>query len=161
MVGKRISKSFLSIFNGLYPDLSPADGEKALKYFLFTLKKFPDKFNILQLKLFLYVFSFTIRKLFIKDKNIKSFFNYLQKSNFVIFRKLGVYTFVLFGHCVSRSLDGKGVVYSKLNYPSHPNATVEKKSHKLPDKVQVAEFVTKGAEWLGGIDILFNKRFNI
>ncbi len=138
MVGKRLSKSFLSIFNGLYPDLSPSDGEKALKYFLFTLKKFPDKFNILQLKLFLYVFSFTIRKLFIKDKNIKSFFNYLQKSNFVIFRKLGVYTFVLFGHCVSRSLDGEGVVYSKLNYPSHPNATVEKKSHKLPDKVQVA-----------------------
>ena len=46
--------------------------------------------------------------------------------------------FVLFGHCVSRSLDGEGVVYSKLNYPSHPNASVEKTSHKLPDKVQVA-----------------------
>ena len=26
----------------------------------------------------------------------------------------------------------------------------------MTDKVQVAEFVTKGAEWLGGIDILFN-----
>ena len=56
----------------------------------------------------------------------------------MIFSKLGVYTFVLFGHCVSRSLDGEGVVYRKLNYPSHSNATVEKKSHKLPDKVQIA-----------------------
>ena len=65
---KRISKSFKSIFKNFYPNLDETDANKALDYFLFTLQKFPDKSNILQLKLFLFVFSFSLRKIFIKDK---------------------------------------------------------------------------------------------
>ena len=42
------------------------------------------------------------------------------------------------GHCISRSLDGEGVIYNKLNYPKHSNATVDKKLHSLPEKIQVA-----------------------
>ena len=135
---KRVSKSFRSIFKNFYPNLNENDADKALDYFLFTLEKFPDKSNILQLKLFLFIFSFSFRKLIIKDKNIKSFFSLLQRSNILILRKLGVYMFVLMGHCISRSLDGEGVIYNKLNYPKHNNATVDKKLHSLPEKVEVA-----------------------
>ena len=135
---KRVSKSFKSIFKNFYPNLDENECNKALDYFLFTLEKFPDKSNILQLKLFLYIFSFRIRELFIKNKNIKNFFSYLQGSNVLILRKLGVYMFVLMGHCISRSLDGEGVIYNKLNYPKHNNATVDKKLHSLPEKIQVA-----------------------
>ena len=135
---KRVSKSFKSIFKNFYPNLDENECNKALDYFLFTLEKFPDKSNILQLKLFLYIFSFRIRELFIKNKNIKNFFSYLQGSNVLILRKLGIYIFVLMGHCISRSLDGEGVIYNKLNYPKHNNATVDKKLHSLPEKIQVA-----------------------
>ena len=114
---KRVCKSFKSIFKNFYPKLNENECKKALDYFLFTLEKFPDKNNIFQLKLFMFIFSFSLRKLFIKDKNIKDFFSYLQKSNILILRKLGVYMFVLMGHCISRSLDGEGVIYNKLNYP--------------------------------------------
>ncbi len=135
---KRVSKSFKSIFKNFYPNLDENECNKALDYFLFTLEKFPDKSNILQLKLFLYIFSFRLRELFIKNKNIKNFFSYLQGSNVLILRKLGIYIFVLMGHCISRSLDGEGVIYNKLNYPKHNNATVDKKLHSLPEKIQVA-----------------------
>ena len=135
---KRVSKSFKSIFKNFYPNLDENESNKALEYFLFTLEKFPDKSNILQLKFFLFVFSFRLRKLFIKDKNIKNFFSYLQRSNILILRKLGVYMFVLMGHCISRSLDGEGIIYNKLNYPKHNNGTVNKISHSLPKKVQIA-----------------------
>ena len=67
---KRVSKSFKSIFKNFYPNLDENECNKALDYFLFTLEKFPDKSNILQLKLFLYVFSFRFRELLIKNKNI-------------------------------------------------------------------------------------------
>ena len=137
-MNKRVSKSFKSIFKNFYPNLDEDDCKKALDYFLFTLKKFPDKNNIYQLKLFMYVFSFGLRKLFIKDQKVKDFFSYLQRSNVLILRKLGVYMFVLMGHCISRSIDGEGVVYNKLNYPKHKNGSVDKISHSLPKKVQVA-----------------------
>ena len=120
---KRVSKSFKSIFKNFYPNLDENECNKALDYFLFTLKKFPDKSNILQLKLFLYIFSFRLRALFIKNNNIKNFFSYLQKSNVLILRKLGVYMFVLMGHCISRSLDGEGIIYNKLSYPKYNNGT--------------------------------------
>ena len=137
-MNKRVSKSFKSIFTNFYPNLDENECNKALDYFLFALEKFPDKSNILQLKLFLYVFSFRFRELLIKNKNVKNFFSYLQGSNILILRKLGIYIFVLMGHCISRSLDGEGVIYNKIRYPKHVNGTVDKKSHSLPEKVQVA-----------------------
>ena len=67
--------------------------------------------------------------------------------------------FVLMGHCISRSLDGEGVIYNKLNYPKHNNATVNKKLHSLPEKVEVA-VIGSGAG--GGVAAhTLSKKYNV
>ena len=65
---KRISKSFKDIFSSLYPNFNEADIKDSEEYFMFILKNYPDKSEINQLKLFLVLFSFGIRKVFLKNK---------------------------------------------------------------------------------------------
>ena len=78
---RRISKSFKIIFSSLYPNFDDTERENAEEYFFFILKNYPDKSEINQLKLFFITFSFGVRKLLIKDKNIPSFVNNLQNSS--------------------------------------------------------------------------------
>ena len=67
---KRISISFNSIFSSLYPGFERKEIQNSEEYFNFIIKNYPDKSEIIQLKAFFYVFSFEIRKVFIKDVNI-------------------------------------------------------------------------------------------
>ena len=53
---KRISKSFKDIFSNLYPNFNEAEIKDSEEYFLFILKNYPDKSEINQLKLFLFLF---------------------------------------------------------------------------------------------------------
>ena len=88
-MNKRISISFNSIFSSLYPNFDQDEIQNSEDYFNFIIKNYPDKSEIIQLKAFFYIFSFGIRKFFIKDINIPSFINKLQSSNFNI--EMGIF----------------------------------------------------------------------
>ena len=135
---KRISKSFKIIFSSLYPNFDDAERENAEEYFFFILKNYPDKSEINQLKLFFFTFSFGIRKLLIKDKNIPSFVNNLQNSSLMLLRQLGTSISTLFGICNARSLTGEGNLYKHFEYPIHKNGNIEKKTNEFPESIEVA-----------------------
>ena len=108
---KRISKSFRVIFSSLYPNFNEEEAKNSEKYFNFILANFPDRSEITLLKIVFFIFSFGIRKVFIKDKNIPKFVQNLQSSNLSLLRKLGSGMTALFGLSTARSLDGEGSVY--------------------------------------------------
>ena len=108
-MGKRIDKSFNTIFSCLYPNFDQEEIKNSKKYFDFIIENFPDRSEIIQLKGFFFIFSFGLRKLFIKDSNITEFVKNLQSSNLSILRKLGSGITALFGLSTARSLDGEGL----------------------------------------------------
>jgi len=135
---KKISKSFRAIFASLYPNFDENETQNSEEYFIFILKSYPDKSEIIQLKAFFVIFSLGLRKLFIKDKNIPKFINNLQSSNISIFRKLGSGITALFGLSTARSLNGEGTVYKYFDYPIYNNAKIEKKFIQVPESIEVA-----------------------
>ena len=135
---KRISKSFRIIFSSLYPNFNEDETKNSEKYFNFILANFPDRSEITLLKAVLFIFSFGIRKIFIKDKNIPKFVKNLQSSNLSLIRKLGSGMTALFGLSTARSLDGEGSVYKYLDYPIYKNTTIEKKDVSIPKSIEVA-----------------------
>ena len=135
---KRISKSFRAIFGRLYPNFDENETQNSEEYFNFILKNYPDKSEVTQLKAFFVIFSFGLRKLFIKDKNIPLYVNNLQSSNISLFRKLGSGMTALFGLSTARSLNGEGSVYKHFDYPIYNNAKIEKKLTVLPESIEVA-----------------------
>ena len=156
---RRISKSFKIIFSSLYPNFDDAERENAEEYFFFILKNYPDKSEINQLKLFFITFSFGIRKLFIKDKNIPSFVNNLQNSSLMLLRQLGTSISTLFGICNARSLTGEGNLYKHFEYPIHKNNNIEKKTNEFPESIEVA---VVGSGSGGGIAAnLLNKKYEV
>ena len=137
-MGKRIDKSFNKIFSNLYPNFDQEELRNSKKYFDFIIGNFPDRFEIIQLKGFFFVFSFGLRKLFIKDADIPQFIKNLQSSNLPILRKLGSGITALFGLSIARSLNGEGSVYKYLDYPIYKNTTIEKKDVSIPKSIEVA-----------------------
>ena len=137
-MNKRISISFNSIFSSLYPNFDQDEIQNSEDYFNFIIKNYPDKSEIIQLKAFFYIFSFGIRKFFIKDINIPNFINKLQSSNFTLLRKLGSGITALFGLSTARSLSGEGSVYKHFNYPIYKNGTLNKINTSVPKNIQVA-----------------------
>ena len=135
---KRISKSFRAIFGRLYPNFDENETQNSEEYFNFILKNYPDKSEVTQLKAFFVIFSFGLRKLFIKDKNIPKYLNNLQSSNISLFRKLGSGMTALFGLSTARSLNGEGSVYKHFDYPIYNNAKIEKKITDVPESIEVA-----------------------
>jgi len=135
---KRISKSFRVIFSSLYPNFNEEEAKNSEKYFNFILANFPDRSEITLLKIVFFIFSFGIRKVFIKDKNIPKFVQNLQSSNLSLLRKLGSGMTALFGLSTARSLDGEGSVYKHLDYPIYKNTTIEKKDVSIPKSIEVA-----------------------
>ena len=135
---KNISKSFRAIFASLYPNFDENETQNSEEYFIFILKSYPDKSEIIQLKAFFVIFSLGLRNLFIKDKNIPKFINNLQSSNISIFRKLGSGITALFGLSTARSLNGEGTVYKYFDYPIYNNAKIEKKFIQVPESIEVA-----------------------
>ena len=135
---KRISKSFRIIFSSLYPNFNEDETKNSEKYFNFILANFPDRSEIMLLKAVLFIFSFGVRKVFIKDKNIPKFIKNLQSSNLSLIRKLGSGMTALFGLSTARSLDGEGSVYKYLDYPIYKNTTIEKKDVSIPKSIEVA-----------------------
>ena len=135
---KRISKSFKSFFGSLYPHFNKDEVENSEEYFLFILKNYPDKSEIKQLKVFFYIFSLGVRKLFLPDKNIPNFINSLQSSDIEIFRKLGFSMTALFGLSTVRSLSGEGSAYKYLDYPIYKNSKIEKRENLIPKSIEVA-----------------------
>ena len=135
---KRISKSFRAIFGRLYPNFDENETQNSEEYFNFILKNYPDKSEVIQLKAFFIIFSFGLRKLFIKDKNISEYVNNLQSSNISLFRKLGSGMTALFGLSTARSLNGEGSIYKHFNYPFYKNAKIEKKLTQVPESIEVA-----------------------
>ena len=137
-MNKRISISFNSIFSSLYPNFDQDEIQNSEDYFNFIIKNYPDKSEIIQLKAFFYIFSFGIRKFFIKDINIPNFINKLQSSNFTLLRKLGSGITALFGLSTARSLSGEGSVYKHFNYPIYKNGTINKINTSVPKNIEVA-----------------------
>ena len=137
-MGKRIDKSFNIIFSSLYPNFDQEEIKNSKKYFDFIIENFPDRSEIIQLKGFFFIFSFGLRKLFIKDSNIPEFVKNLQSSNLSILRKLGSGITALFGLSTARSLNGEGSVYKYLEYPIYKNTTIEKKDVSIPKSIEVA-----------------------
>ena len=137
-MGKRVSKSFNAIFSNLYPNFNLDETENSEEYFNFIIKNYPDKSEISQLKGFFFIFSFNIRKLFIKDKNIPQFINKLQSSNISLFRKLGSSITALFGLSTVRSVNGEGSVYKYFDYPIYKNGQIEEKLNEIPKSIEVA-----------------------
>ena len=135
---KRISMSFRAIFASLYPNFDENETQNSEEYFNFILKNYPDKSEVTQLKAFFVIFSFGLRKLFIKDKNIPKYINNLQSSNISIFRKLGSGMTALFGLSTARSLNGESSVYKHFDYPIYNNAKIEKKLTQVPESIEVA-----------------------
>src|SRR5210317_1918696 len=134
----RISKSFRTIFGSLYPNFDENETQNSEEYFNFILKNYPDKSEVLQLKAFFVIFSFSLRKLFIKDKNIPLYVNNLQSSNISLFRKLGSGITALFGLSTAISLNGEGSVYKHFDYPIYKNGKIEKKDNEIPESIEVA-----------------------
>ena len=69
----RISKTFTVIFSSLYPDFNEEETKNSEKYFNFILENFPDRSEIVLLKVVFFIFSFEARKIFIKDSSIPKF----------------------------------------------------------------------------------------
>ena len=134
---KRIGNSFESFFTSLYPLFNKDEIENSKEYFFFILKNYPDKSEIIQLKVFLYIFSLGIRKLFLKDKKIPKFLKNLQTTNITVFRKLGFSITALFGLSAVRSLNGEGSVYKYLDYPIYKNSSIEKRDNSIPESIEV------------------------
>ena len=132
---KRISKSFKAVFTNLYPNFNEDEVKKSEKYFNFIIENFPDRSEIIQLRVFFYLFSFGIRKIFIKDSKIPEFIKNLQSSNLTLLRKLGSGITALFGLSTARSLDGEGSVYKYLDYPVYKNTKIEKKDVSIPKSI--------------------------
>ena len=64
---KRISESFKAIFTNLYTNFNEDEVKNSEKYFNFIIQNFPDRSEIIQLRVFFYLLSFGIRNIFIKD----------------------------------------------------------------------------------------------
>ena len=137
-MNKRISISFNSIFSSLYPNFDQDEIQNSEDYFNFIIKNYPDKSEIIQLKAFFYIFSFGIRKFFIKDINIPNFINKLQSSNFTLLRKLGSGITALFGLSTARSLSGEGSVYKHFKYPIYKNGIINNNDTSIPKNIEVA-----------------------
>ena len=135
---KRISKTFRVIFSSLYPDFNEEETKNSEKYFNFILENFPDRSEIVLLKVVFFIFSFEARKIFIKDSSIPKFVRNLQSSNFSLLRKLGSGITALFGLSTARSLDGEGSVYKHLDYPIYKNTKIEKNNISIPESIEVA-----------------------
>ena len=107
-MNRRISKSFKLIFSSFYPNFDKNEIENSESYFNFIMEKYPDRSEIFQLKIFLVMFSINLRKIFLKDSDIHSFFHKLQQSNLTQLRKLGTGITSLLGWkhqkqlCISR-----------------------------------------------------------
>ena len=158
-MNKRISKSFKVVFTSLYPNFHDDEINNSEKYFDFIIKNFPDRSEIIQLRFFFYLFSFGLRKVFIKDSKIPEFIKNLQKSNISIFRKLGSGITALFGLSTARSLDGEGSVYKYLDYPIYKNAKIEKKDVSIPKSIEVAVI---GSGSGGGVAAnLLNEKYDV
>jgi choline dehydrogenase-like flavoprotein len=134
----RISKTFRVIFSSLYPDFNEEETKNSEKYFNFILENFPDRSEIVLLKVVFFIFSFKARKIFIKDSSIPKFVRNLQSSNLSLLRKLGSGITALFGLSTARSLDGEGSVYKHLDYPIYKNTKIEKKNISIPKSIEVA-----------------------
>ena len=137
-MNKRISKTFRVIFTSLYPDFNEEETKNSEKYFNFILENFPDRSEIVLLKVVFFIFSFEVRKIFIKDSSIPKFVRNLQSSNLSLLRKLGSGITALFGLSTARSLDGEGSVYKHLDYPIYKNTKIEKKNISIPKSIEVA-----------------------
>ena len=72
-MNRRISKSFKTIFKSLYPNFKESEIENSEEYFFFILSNYPDKSEIVQLKVLFFIFSFKVRTLIIRDQNIAKF----------------------------------------------------------------------------------------
>ena len=127
---KKISKSFRVIFSSLYPDFNEDEIKNSEKYFNFILANFPDRSEIALLKIVLFIFSFEVRKIFIKDSSIPKFVKNLQSSNLSLMRKLGSGITALFGLSTARSINGEGSVYKHIDYPIYKNTEIQKKKDR-------------------------------
>ena len=158
-MNNRISKSYNVIFSSLYPEFDKEEIQNSKEYFNFIINNYPDKSEIIQLKTFFFIFSFGIRKVFIKNVNIPKFINNLQSSNISLLRKLGSGITALFGLSTVRSLSGEGSVYKHFDYPIYKNGTIKKINNPLPKKIEIA-VIGSGAG--GGIAAnLLSKKYEV
>ena len=158
-MNKRISKSFKLIFSSFYPNFDENEIENSESYFNFIMEKYPDRSEIFQLKIFLVMFSINLRKIFLKNSDIHSFFQKLQQSNLTQLRKLGTGITSLLGLSTARSIDGEGAVYKYFDYPIHKNTNIKNKVNQIPKHLEVA---VVGSGSGGGIAAnILNKKYEV